>query len=174
MNKKIYKMVLASLFLALAYTLPYLTGQIPEIGSMLCPMHLPVLLCGFLCSWPWGIAVGFASPILRSIFAGAPILFPRAVCMAFELATYGGMTGILHKLLPKKKISIYVSLVLSMIIGRVVWGGAMLICSGIKGSTFTFSAFIAGAVTNALPAIVIQLVLVPVIVMIAQKRDSLK
>ena len=46
------KLTYAALFLALAMVLPFLTAQIPEIGSMLSPMHIPVLLCGFLCGWP--------------------------------------------------------------------------------------------------------------------------
>ena len=86
---KILKMVLAALFLALAYVLPFLTGQIPEIGSMLCPMHIPVLLCGFICGWQWGGVVGFVAPLFRSLTLGAPLFFPKAVCMAFELAAYG-------------------------------------------------------------------------------------
>ena len=48
-------LVLSALFLALGLVLPFLTGQIPQFGSMLLPMHLPVLLCGFACSWPWGL-----------------------------------------------------------------------------------------------------------------------
>ena len=61
-----FNMILAALFLALAYVMPFLTGQIPEIGAMLCPLHIPVLLCGFFCGWPWGLAVGFIAPLLRS------------------------------------------------------------------------------------------------------------
>lgn len=58
-NQSTKKLVLSALFLALAYLMPFLTGQIPEIGSMLLPMHLPVLICGFVCGWPYGLAVGF-------------------------------------------------------------------------------------------------------------------
>ena len=83
---------LSAMFLALAFVLPFLTGQIPEIGNMLCPMHIPVLLCGFVCGSPWGFAVGLIAPILRSVTIGAPTLFPRAVAMAFELAAYGFFT----------------------------------------------------------------------------------
>ncbi|MFQ6976237.1 MAG: ECF transporter S component [Oscillibacter sp.] len=67
------KLTYSALFLALAMVLPFLTGQIPEIGSMLCPMHLPALLCGFMCGWPWGLAVGFISPLLRSMSGMPPI-----------------------------------------------------------------------------------------------------
>ena len=111
-ENKVLKMVWAAMFLAIAYVLPFLTGQIQEIGSMLCPMHIPVLLCGFICGWPWGLAVGFAAPLLRSMLLGMPPFFPKAICMSLELATYGLVAGILYKVLPKKKSSIYVALVI--------------------------------------------------------------
>ena len=89
----IKKLTLSAMFLALAFVMPFLTGQIPQIGSMLCPMHIPVLLCGFFCGAPWGLVVGFVAPILRSFILGMPPLFPTAFCMAFELATYGFIAG---------------------------------------------------------------------------------
>lgn len=165
-RKKILKMVLAALFLALAYVMPFLTGQIPEIGSMLCPLHIPILLCGFICGWPWGLLIGFIAPLLRSLTLGMPPIFPTAVCMAFELATYGAVAGLMHKLMPKKKIFIYCSLIIAMIIGRMVWGVAMYVCVGIYGDGFTFTAFITGAFINAVPGIIVQIVLIPMLVMV--------
>ncbi|MBQ8475335.1 MAG: ECF transporter S component [Clostridia bacterium] len=166
---KIKQMILAALFLAMAYVLPFLTGQIPEFGAMLCPMHLPVLLCGFVCGWPWGLTVGLAAPLFRSLTMGMPPLFPTAICMAFELATYGALSGLMHKMLPQKKPYIYCSLVISMVAGRLIWGVAMLICMSVQGGSFGISAFLAGAVTNAIPGIIVQLVLIPVIVMLMER-----
>jgi len=173
-NSRLFKLILAALFLALAYVLPYLTGQIPEIGSMLCPMHLPALLCGFLCGWPWGLVVGFIAPLFRSIASGGmmPPLFPTAVCMAFEMAAYGAVAGLMHKILPRKKPYIYVSLLTAMVAGRLVWGAAMFVCTGLSGSAFTLEAFWAGAVVNALPGIAVQIVLVPVLVMVLEKLKN--
>ena len=156
-------MVLSALFLALCYVLPFITGQIPEIGAMLCPMHIPVIICGFICGWPWGLLVGFLAPLFRSLTLGMPPLFPTAICMALELAAYGLVSGITRKILPKKKPYIYCSLLISMIIGRVVWGIAMFILMAINGDTFGFSAFLAGAVTNAIPGIILQIILVPIV-----------
>ena len=85
MNKNIQKLTYSALYLAIALVLPFLTGQIPQIGSMLCPMHIPALLCGFVCGWGWGLAVGFIAPLLRSVLFGMPDIFPTAVSMAFEL-----------------------------------------------------------------------------------------
>ncbi len=170
---KILKMVISALFLALAYVLPFLTGQIPEIGAMLCPMHLPVLLSGFICGWGWGLAVGVTAPLLRSLTLGMPPFFPTAVCMALELATYGAISGLAYRLLPRRKPFIYISLLIAMIAGRLVWGAAMFVCLGVTGGGFTLSAFIAGALTEALPGILIQIVLIPVILMLLESRKAL-
>jgi len=173
-HNNILRLIASSVCLALAFVLPFLTGQIPEIGSMLLPMHIPVLLCGFICGWKWGLGVGFVAPLTRSFILGKPILFPGAVCMAFELGVYGLMAGLLHKLLPKKKSCIYISLLASMSIGRAVWGIAMAICMGIKGNAFTFGLFIAEAVTGAIPGIIIQIILIPILVMVLESRTKLK
>ena len=162
---RVYRMVLAALFLALAYVMPFLTGQIPEIGSKLCPLHVPVLLCGFICGPAWGAVVGCVAPLLRALILGMPPLFPTAVCMAFELAAYGAVTGLMHRRLPKKRPFIYISLLSAMVVGRLIWGAAMYVCMGVKGGTFTLSAFAAGAFINAIPGILIQIVLIPILVM---------
>ncbi|WP_458407040.1 ECF transporter S component [Anaerotignum sp.] len=160
------KLTLSGMFLALALVMPFLTGQIPQIGSMLCPMHFPVLLCGFFCGGPWGLLVGIIAPLLRSAIFGMPPLFPTAFCMAFELAVYGMVAGHLYRLLPKEKWAVYVSLVCAMILGRIVWGIVMLVC---VGAEFGMAAFVAGAVTTALPGIILQLVLIPAIVIVMKK-----
>ena len=176
MIKKNYsqKMIFSAMFLALAFLMPFLTGQIPEFGSMLCPLHIPVLICGFICGWSWGLAVGFIAPLFRSVTLGMPPLFPTAVCMAFELAAYGAIVGLMYKLLPKKKIYIYCSLIIAMIVGRIVWGIAMFICLGASGGVFTFSAFIAEAFTNAIPGIIVQIVLIPIVVMLLNNPKIIK
>ncbi len=163
------KMTYSAMFLALAFVLPFLTGQIPQIGAMLCPMHIPVLLCGYICGGAWGAAVGIVAPILRSMILGMPPMFPTAICMAFELAVYGAAAGFLNKVLPAKNWSVYVSLILSMIAGRVVWGLAMFACLGFDSGKFGMAAFLAGAVTNAIPGIILQLIAVPVLVIVLKK-----
>ena len=167
-RERIQKMTLAAFFLALAFVMPYLTGQIPEVGAMLCPMHLPILLAGFLCGPLWGAAVGLVAPLLRSVTLGMPPLFPTATAMAFELLTYGLIAGLMHRLLPKRRGYIYLSLVIAMIVGRLVWGAASFVCLGVSGGGFTFSAFLAGAVTGALPGIAAQIVLIPLLVMLLE------
>ena len=171
-RQNIQKLALSGMFLALALVLPLLTGQIPQIGQMLLPMHLPVLLCGFICGSPYGMAVGFVSPLIRYLFFHVPPIIPTGIPMAFELAVYGLVAGLLFKALPKKNIFIYIELIISMITGRIVWGIAMLSVMSMGGNAFGFKAFWAGAVVNALPGIILQIILVPLIV-IAFKKSSL-
>ena len=168
-NLEIKKLTLSAMFLALAFVMPFLTGQIPQIGSMLCPMHIPVLLCGFFCGAPWGLVVGTIAPILRSFTLGMAPMFPTAFCMAFELAAYGFVAGWLNKMLPKKKVNVYVSLLVAMVIGRLIWGTVMFACMGFDASAFGISAFLAGAVLNAVPGIVLQIVLIPVVVLTLER-----
>ena len=163
-KSSVYSLVLSSMFLALALVLPFFTGQIKEIGSMLCPMHIPVLLCGFFCGWKWGLVTGFIAPILRSALFGMPVMFPMAICMAFELATYGAISGLLYRILPPKKSSVYVSLLTAMVCGRLVWGAARFLATGADVTQFGLSAFWAGAVTSAIPGIIIQIILIPILV----------
>ena len=162
-------MTYSALCLALALVLPFLTGQIPQIGSALCPMHLPVLLCGFLCGWPWGLAVGFIAPLLRSVIFGMPPMIPTALAMAFELATYGALAGFLYRKFPKTIPGIYASLLIAMICGRLIWGVVRLILAGVQGNGFTFAMFLSGAITTAIPGIIAQLVLIPAIVYAMEK-----
>ena len=166
---QIRKLTYSALFLALAMVLPFLTGQIPQIGSALSPMHIPALLCGFLCGWPWGLAVGLISPLLRSVIFGMPAMFPGAVAMSFELATYGAVSGLLYKILPRRKSSVYITIVVAMLLGRAVWGIARLVLAGLSGQSFTWALFLAGAFTNAVPGIILHLVLVPLLVIVLEK-----
>jgi hypothetical protein len=94
--------------------------------------------------------------------------------MAFELCVYGLVIGLLYKALPKKPWGIYASLLTSMVLGRVVWGVARLVFAGIKGGSFTFAMFISGAFTTAVPGIICQIVLVPLIVLLLQKYKLIK
>ena len=74
MKKFLRSLIYAALCLALCLYLPFLTGQIPQIGKALSPMHIPVLLCGFLCGWPYALAVGFIAPFLRFLLFHMPCL----------------------------------------------------------------------------------------------------
>ena len=162
LKRTVQNLTLAAMFLALGLVLPFLTGQIPEIGSMLLPMHIPVLLCGLICGWRHGLAVGFVLPLMRSFLFGMPPLWPTAVAMAFELAAYGILAGWFYDRAKWKcVVSLYRSLIAAMIGGRVVWGGAMVVLLGLGSEGFTWAMFLSGAFLTAIPGIVLQLVVIP-------------
>ncbi len=164
MNNKTKKLVISALFMSLGMVLPLLTAQLKEIGDTLLPMHIPVMLCGLICGPAYGGALGFVLPFLRSVIFGMPPIFPNAVWMALEMAAYGFIIGIMYTKKRKNKISqIYLSLVTAMLVGRVVWGIAKAVLLGIKGASFTFTAFIMGGFVDAFPGIILQLLLIPAI-----------
>ena len=162
-------LVLAALFLALAFVLPMITGHVPQIGNMLCPMHFPVLLAGFVLGGPWGLALGFITPLLRSLLFGMPPMFPIAISMAFEMAAYGAVSGWMYRKVPHTLPMTYATLVTAMVAGRLVWGAVRFVLAGLTGSSFPFSAFLSGALLTAIPGIIAQLILIPLIVTALKK-----
>ena len=158
------KLVLAAMFLAIGLVLPFFTGQIQQIGNMLLPMHIPVMLCALICGWQYGAVVGLTLPLIRSLLFGMPPIFPTAVSMAVELCIYGLASGFLYGLFKKQNLAaVYASLVPAMLLGRIAWGGAQAVLLSMQESVFTFQAFLAGAVLNAIPGIILQLLLIPAI-----------
>lgn len=170
-NKNVKNLVLAAMFLALGLIMPVFTAQIPKIGSMLLPMHLPVMLCGMICGWQYGGAVGLIVPILRSVIFGLPPMFPTAIAMTFELAAYGAVVGLVYMRFQKKGVlGLYCSLIIAMLCGRVVWGISRIVLSGIGGEAFTWHLFMSGAFLTALPGIILQLILIPLIMVTLDAR----
>lgn len=175
-RESIIKLSLSAMFLAMGLLLPFLTGQIPRIGKMLLPMHIPALLCGFLCGPFYGAAVGAVMPLLRSLLFTMPPMFPTAAAMAVELACYGLISGAVYRLLRKKGIlAIYGSLLAAMLGGRIAWGLTMVAFSGLFSlkSPFTWKAFLAGAFLDAIPGIILQLVLLPLLLAALERAGLL-
>ncbi len=158
----IKKITFGAVSLALFMVLPFVTGAIPEIGGMLCPMHIPALFSGALLG-PWiGGALSFVAPILRSLIFGAPVLFPRAVSMAFEVAAYAICFGILLKVLPKKIGYVYVSLGAAMLVGRIVGGFTKVFFLAFGAiNSYGWKLFFVGYFAETLPGVVLQFVLIP-------------
>ena len=168
------RLVISALMLALALVLPFFTGQIPEIGNMLLPMHLPVMLSGFVVGGPAAMLVGFIAPLLRSIIWGMPPMFPKAIGMAFELAAYGFVSGFVYSKSKKDGKAVILSLVTAMIAGRIVWGVVTWVLYGIMGNVLTIQIFMAEAFINAIPGIILQLVAVPLLVATIKRTGTLK
>lgn len=175
MRTEIKKLTLSAIFLAMGLFLPFLTGQIPQIGSMLLPMHIPVFFCGLICGWQYGLFIGAVLPLMRSLLFGMPPLYPTATAMCFELATYGFVSGLLYSLFKKQGIvALYSSMLISMIAGRIVWGLAEVVLLGFAGNSFTWQAFFAGAFLNAFPGIILQLIMIPALMFALDKAGFVK
>ncbi len=172
-KESLINLVYSAVCLALCMVLPFLTGQIPQIGKALCPMHLPELLCGFLCPWPYGLGVGLVAPLLRCALFGFPVFFPEAVVMSLELGTYGLCASLLYRALPKRAGSVYLSLLGAMLAGRLMGGLVkwLLLGLGLLGE-YSLGIFVASYFTNSIPGILAQIILVPALVF-ALRRSKL-
>ena len=171
MKTETKRMALSAVLLCVGLVLPLLTMQIKEIGDTLLPMHLPVLLCGILCGPFYGGAVGLTLPFLRSVIFGMPPIYPNAVWMAAELMAYGLITGLVFSRTRKNIGGIYVSLIAAMLGGRIVWGAVKALLLGVGQSRFTIAAFFTGGFVDALPGIVLQLVLIPLLVKLIRSKS---
>jgi len=164
-QNKSKRLVLSGLFLAVGLILPYVTAHgFGMQGNILLPMHIPVFLCGFICGPLYGTFCGLMLPVINSLITGMPAMYPMAIFMTIELGVYGLSCGILAKTLCKKSnlYMIYISLILSMIAGRVAYGlvaWLLLFAGAIPGRISIISS-----VATGLPGIIIQLILIPAIV----------
>lgn len=169
-KKPLLLLINSAMFLGIGIVLPFFTGQIPQIGSMLLPMHIPVFLCGLICGRQYGLAVGFILPLMRSLLFGMPPLYPTAISMAFELATYGFLSGLLFSKARWQCIrSLYRCLIIAMLGGRLVWGITQAFLLGLGENAFSLYAFLTGAFLNAIPGILLQLILIPAIMLALHK-----
>lgn len=164
-----YQLILAALFVALGVLLPVLFHPLGLSGQVFLPMHIPVLLCGLIVGWKFGALAGLIVPFLSSVITGMPPIYPVAVSMALELAAYGLVSGLLSK-----KFNVVISLVGAMLAGRAVMGIANYFLMSAPGGGYTFAAFISGAFVTALPGIIVQLVLIPLIVIVLKKNGVLE
>lgn len=169
-KQSLYPLVLSAMFIAIGLILPFFTGNIRTIGNMLLPMHLPVMLCGLVCGKYYGAGVGAILPILRSLAFSMPVFFPSAVAMAFELAAYGFIIGLVYGFFRRKTLgAVYVSLISSMVAGRLIWGAVMTLLLGLSGSRFTLILFWTNGFVNAVPGLILQLILIPSLILIINK-----
>ena len=170
-NNQTRNLVFTALCIAIGLLLPQIVNVIPISypGSILLPMHIPVLICGFVCGARYGALSGAILPLLAFALTGMPPIFPTGVSMMVELATYGMLTGLLYKYSNGK---IFLSLIGAMIGGRIVYGLVNTILFSIADQPFGIAIFISGAFVTALPGIIIQLIFIPSIIY-ALKRTNI-
>ncbi len=155
--------ILTAVCIALCIVLPQAFHTIPNAGSIWSPIHIPVLLCGLICGWPFGLLCGLAGPALSSLFTGMP---PAAhlLPMLVELPVYGIVCGLMMKVVRTRRLyaDLYISLVTAMVLGRVVAGISKALIFA-PGAT-TMITWATGYFVTALPGILLQLALLPTIV----------
>ena len=162
------KSIITAVCIALCYVIPLMFHGIQNAGSIFCPMHIPVFICGLICGWQYGLLCGIAGPALSSALSGMP---PVAILpsMMVELAVYGTVAGLMMKLVRTKSTDadLYISLIVAIVCGRVLAGLAKALIFA-RGS-YSMSAWIAGSVVTSWPGTVIQLVFIPTIVFALMK-----
>ena len=174
-NKNLKKLIFSAIFLALGFILPMFIGQIPTIGKMLLPMHIPVFLCAMICDYKYGAIIGFILPILRSLLFSVPVMYPTAIAVAFEMSVYGLITGLIFGLCKKKTlISIYSSMLPAMLFGRIVRCVAEIILLNLKGNHFVWKTFASATIISSIPGIILQLVLIPAVVLTLKKAKVIR
>lgn len=164
---QIKKLVAAALCTAMGLLFPSLFHLFGGTGPVFLPMHIPVLICGFLCGPQYGLLCGLIVPLLSST-TGMPVLFPTGISMMFELGVYGFCAGLFSKRLP-----VYPSLILAMLLGRAASGLSMALLMGMAGRPYGLAAFLTGAFVTAMPGIIIQLVFVPLLVTAVRRSGVL-
>ena len=167
MKNSVKNMTLTAVCVALCVVLPIAFHSIPDAGSVFLPMHIPVLICGMICGWPYGLICGLMGPLLSSGLTGMP---PVAIlpAMMVECATYGMVSGIMLKLVHTKNTyaDLYIALVVAMLAGRVLSGIAKAL---IFMPNISMTAWIMASFVTALPGILIQLVFLPSVVQMLMK-----
>lgn len=157
------KSIITAVCIALCVVLPQAFHAVPNAGAIYLPMHIPVLLSGLICGWPYGLLCGLAGPALSALLTGMP---PAAVLpgMLVECGVYGLAAGLLMQLVRTKHlyVDLYISLAAAMLLGRVVSGIAKALI--FSAGSYSMASWVAGSFVTALPGIVIQLALLPSIV----------
>jgi uncharacterized membrane protein len=166
----IKRMTISALCSALCVVLPVAFHVIPNAGSILLPMHIPVLLCGMICGWQYGLLCGVLGPILSSVLTSMP---PAAIlpAMIVELGIYGCVSGLVMERLHTGKLygDLYIALCVAMVAGRVVSGVAKAL---IFAPGTTIAAWATASFVTALPGILVQLIVLPTLI-VALNRAGL-
>ena len=160
--RQVKKLVFAAVCAAFCLVLPMAFHPIPNSGSIFLPMHIPVLLCGLICGWPYGLACGLVGPAISSMVTGMP---PAAMLpsMMVECGTYGLVTGLMMKYVRTGRPygDLYISMITAMVLGRVVSGFAKALVFSPGTGAF---AWVSTSLITGIPGICIQLVLMPTVV----------
>lgn len=165
--KQTQRLTLTAMFCVLGVLIPMVFHAFGIAGQIFLPMHIPVLLCGFLCGAAYGGICGVTCVLASSLMTGMPVLYPNGVAMTFELCAYGALSGLLFPRLYKKlplSAAVYAALLPVMLIGRGIAGAVNALVYPTVGLAFTGKVFLTASFVTGLPGIVLQFILIPVCV----------
>ena len=61
---QVKRAMITAVCIALCVVLPMAFHSIQNAGAIFCPMHIPVLLCGLLVGWPYGLLCSLVGGLL--------------------------------------------------------------------------------------------------------------
>lgn len=154
------KITFAGLFLALAVLIPMVFHLAGIAGQIFLPMHIPVILCGFICGKKYGLLIGAIAPLINTMILGMPILYPIGIAMVFELAAYGFFAGWLYQ----KSKRVLPALIGAMILGRIVRIIATYLITVPFGATFIFKGLLTAILVTSIWGIIIQIIFIPLVI----------
>lgn len=154
-------LVVAGLLLALGLVTPMAFHLFGGTGPVFLPMHIPVLIGGFVLPPFLALILGMVTPIVSSVLTGMPVIFPMGVIMFFELGIYGLVASLASR---KLRLSSIPSLIIAMIAGRLAAGIVVFVLSSGFAVKMNAIAFVKGAVVTGIPGIVIQIIFIPSLV----------
>lgn len=164
---KTKELVLSGLLIALGLVLPMAFHLFKAGGPVFLPMHIPVLLGGMILSPVFALLVGVLTPIVSNLLTSMPPLMPMLPIMIVELGLYGLIASILRK---KLNLNVFISLIVSMIIGRIGAGLVVYVMTSVFAVQFAPPiAFVIGGISKGIPGIIIQLIFIPIIVKAVEK-----
>lgn len=165
MQNRTKQLLLAGFFIGLGLTIPIIFHSL-AIGPVFLPMHLPILLGGFMLSPFYAFLVGAITPLLSNLLTGMPPFFPTAIQMTFELAVYGLSISYFYQRFHK---SLFFSLLSGMLAGRIIAGIVnYLLLTGFLNKAFSIKIFLTASFVTSIPGIILQLILIPLLIKITE------
>lgn len=170
------KIVFAALFIAIGVVLPLCFHMVPSGGNIFLPMHLPVIIGGMLIGPYYGLLVGFLTPTISHLLTAMPpsVVYPG---MTLELMSYAFFSGLLIRIIKTnyKTLNVYLALIPTMLMGRIISG--VTNATIFQAGKYSFEAWITASFITAIPGIVIQLIVIPVVYIFSEKmlrKEALK
>lgn len=164
--RKTKKLCICAVCIALCCVLPLAFHSL-VLGSALSPLHIPVLLCGLLCGWPYGLVCGAVGPVLSSLISGMP---PAAMLIPMipELCAYGVVSGLLYRFVRTGHTGadLYLSLLSAMLLGRVVGGGVQAVYYLSSAREYSVALWASSYLLGTLPGAVLHLTIIPALVLV--------